>query len=125
MFGEVAWISGLILCRCSSHRRRHPSRKSVFISASESRSPLARRTHKESRSDEIWSLRQDQVQHREDTTTMREMIQELSVAVARAEKRPVMTVPEPDYSLEARLRPPPLPLPPPVFLAAMGGGGVS
>lgn len=55
-------------------------------------------------------------------TTMREMIQELSAALARAEKRPIVTVPKPDCSLGARL-PPHLPPPPaPVFLATMGGG---
>lgn len=53
-----------------------------------------------------------------------EMTRELIVVVARAGKRPVEVVPEPDCSLEARLPPSPPPPPTPIFLAAMGGRGV-
>lgn len=47
--------------------------------------------------------------------TMREMIRELTVAMARAEKRQIETVLEPGNGVEARFPYPPPSLPPQLF----------
>lgn len=96
MFGEAMWLLGSVMgshrrsqsCfgRQSSHGRWHPSSRSVFRSLSRSHSLSAHRSRRECKLDEIQSLKKDQIQQREDMTAMREMIWELTVAMAREEK---------------------------------------
>lgn len=103
MFGEAVWLLGSVMGgyqrsqsrsgKHSSHRRWRPSSRSVFRSPRRSHSLSAHRSHRESRLDEIESLNKDQIQQGEDMTAIREMIWELIMAMARAEKRPIETIP--------------------------------